>query len=917
MARARGKAKGGSASGKGGRAGRGAGRGPGGVGRDSLTFKRALPVLTATAAFLVAVAIFPFDVPGLPAGKNPLGDAGQVVEDGLLAALGAGSAAVPLCLLVLAATLGNWWSPEVRKRGWILSAGLVALLPVSAYLLGRPLAAETGCPPDAVTNWTGRLGVQAIGGPLCGVVGWLGTALLAGAGWIGVSVAVFGVNPLTLVGSGVARASRGAGRAARRAADAAGEATARLRERRRQLRERKQAEEAQREAEAQAAAARASAEQAQQAQQGGQAEQAHAAQQGRPGEQAHGVDWDAALPREEAPAEQAAPQEPRAAVPEGLPWDAEAPVEVPEGQYLPPTGELPPEGPPAEPPMEPPAEHPASAAGSAVGPASTAGAATGSASTAGPASGQASATTHQVEGDAAGPAEESPTAQPWPSLELLAEPEHRDRLGMERELDRLGEVLVTTLDTFNIRSEIGGRTTGPAVTQFEVVPAAGVKVNRIANLDADLALAMKARSVRIVAPIPGKGAVGVEIPNPEPEMVRLREILGDAAFARSGAALPLGLGKDLTGQPYVTDLTKMPHALIAGATGSGKSVCLNTIITSLVYKNGPDRLRLLLIDPKMVELSAYSDLPHLRHPVVTDPKDAAGVLKWAVLEMERRYALLSANGVRSLMEFNARVENEVPLRRPDPDGPEGDEDRWVYKDGPLPYVVVVVDELADLMMQVQADVEKPLAQLAQKARAIGIHLLVATQRPTVNVVTGLIKANFPCRIAFRVASKTDSRTILDQNGADSLLGHGDMLFLPPGQSGLVRMQGAFISTEETEALMGWYREQADTLEAIKARVTRREEDILETLRAVEGADDDDGGAIVGDWDDLFREAAEACIQQGGGSTSLLQRRLRIGYGRAARIVDQLHDAGVLGPPDGSKPREVLVGPEGLDEICPS
>ncbi len=896
MARARGKAKGGSASGKGG----GAGRRAGGPRRDTLTFKRALPVLTGTAAFLVAVAIFPFDVPGLPAGKNPLGDAGQVVEDGLLAALGAGSAAVPLCLLVLAATLGNWWSPEVRKRGWILSAGLVALLPVTAYLLGRPLAAETGCPPDAVTEWTGRLGVQAIGGPLCGGVGWLGTALLAGAGWIGVSVAVFGVNPLTLVGSGVVRASRGAGRAARRAADAAGEAAARHQERRNQLRERKEAEEAQRKAEAQAAEeARASAEQAERAQQGHQTEQAPLA---HPGGQAHGTAEAAALPREEALADQAAPQEPRAAVPEGLPWEAEAPLEVPKGQYLPPTGELPPEGPPAESPMEPPAERPAERP----------------ASTAGPAAGQASAPTHQVEGDAAGPADESPAAQPWPSLELLAEPEHRDRLGMERELDRLGEVLVKTLATFNIRSSIGGRTTGPAVTQFEVIPAAGVKVNRIANLDADLALAMKARSVRIVAPIPGKGAVGVEIPNPEPEMVRLREILGDAAFARSGAALPLGLGKDLTGQSYVTDLTKMPHALIAGATGSGKSVCLNTIITSLVYKNGPDRLRLLLIDPKMVELSAYSDLPHLRHPVVTDPKDAAGVLKWAVLEMERRYALLSANGVRSLMEFNARVENEVPLRRPDPDGPEGDEDRWVYKDGPLPYVVVVVDELADLMMQVQADVEKPLAQLAQKARAIGIHLLVATQRPTVNVVTGLIKANFPCRIAFRVASKTDSRTILDQNGADSLLGHGDMLFLPPGQSGLVRMQGAFISTEETEALMGWYREQADTLEAIKARVTKREDDILETLRAVEGADDDeDGGAIVGDWDDLFREAAEACIQQGGGSTSLLQRRLRIGYGRAARIVDQLHDAGVLGPPDGSKPREVLVGPEGLDEICPS
>ncbi len=361
----------------------------------------------------------------------------------------------------------------------------------------------------------------------------------------------------------------------------------------------------------------------------------------------------------------------------------------------------------------------------------------------------------------------------------------------------------------------------------------------------------------------------------------------------------------------------MPHALIAGATGSGKSVCLNTIITSLVYRHGPDRMRLLLIDPKMVELSAYADLPHLRHPVVTDPRDAAGVLKWAVLEMERRYTLLSANGVRSLTEFNARLDRGTEMKRAMPDGSEEDEDSWTYRDGPLPWVVVVVDELADLMMTAQAEVEKPLTQLAQKARAIGIHLLVATQRPSVNVITGLIKANFPCRIAFRVASKTDSRTILDQNGADSLLGSGDMLFLPPGKSEPVRMQGAFISTDETEALMRWYRERADTLEALKARVKSDEGDILELVKAIEGDGDPGGdGAIRGDWDPLFREAAEACVQQGSGSTSLLQRRLRIGYGRAARVVDQLCDAGVLGPPDGSKPRELLVSMASLDEICP-
>ena len=510
-----------------------------------------------------------------------------------------------------------------------------------------------------------------------------------------------------------------------------------------------------------------------------------------------------------------------------------------------------------------------------------------------------------------------PPDYPLPVLELLRAPERGNRLGMERELDRLGEVLVDTLETFGISGHISGRTTGPAVTRYEVVPAPGVKVNRIANLDADLALAMKARSIRIVAPIPGKGAVGVEIPNPRPEIVRLREILEAPLFARSRGLLPLALGKDLTGKPFVADLTKMPHALIAGATGSGKSVCLNTVITSLVYRHVPDRLRLLLIDPKMVELSAYADLPHLRHPVVTDPRDAAVVLKWAVMEMERRYGLLSANGVRSVQEFNERVEQGVEMKLATPDGPEEDEHRWRYKEGPLPWIVVVVDELADLMMTVQAEVEKPLTQLAQKARAIGIHLLVATQRPSVNVITGLIKANFPCRIAFRVASKTDSRTILDQNGADSLLGSGDMLFLPPGQSEPVRMQGAFISTDETEELMGWYREQADTLEALKARVRSDEGDILEVVKAMEGEDDPAGDAAIrGDWDPLFRQAAEACIQQKAGSTSLLQRRLRIGYGRAARIVDQLHDAGVLSPPDGSKPREVLVMMAELDEICP-
>lgn len=508
--------------------------------------------------------------------------------------------------------------------------------------------------------------------------------------------------------------------------------------------------------------------------------------------------------------------------------------------------------------------------------------------------------------------------QSLPDMDLLTVQDDEHRADMERELDRLGEVLVEKLGTFNVECTLGGRTTGPVVTQFEVIPASGVKVNRIANLDADLALAMKARSVRIVAPIPGKGAVGVEIPNPRPEIVQLRQILTDKAFQKSRAQLPLALGKDLNGRPFVSDLAKMPHVLIAGATGSGKSVCVNTLVTSLIYKHTPETLRFLMVDPKMVELSIYARLPHLRHPVVTDPRDAAGVLKWAVLEMDRRYELLNANHVRSIGEFNKKCEDGVTLRRAEPSGPEGDEDRWIYDDGVMPYIVIVVDELADLMMQVQSEVEKPLIRLAQKARAIGIHLVVATQRPTTNVITGLIKANFSSRIAFRVASKVDSRTIIDQNGADALLGNGDMLFLPPGQSEPARIQGAYLSTEDTERLMQWYIERRERLaggEVERGAISQEEPDILEEVRADELEDATSiQEEVMEDWDELFRAAAEVCIQNEGGSTSLLQRRLSIGYGRAARIVDQLEHAGILGPSEGAKGREILVTLDELDEI---
>jgi len=399
--------------------------------------------------------------------------------------------------------------------------------------------------------------------------------------------------------------------------------------------------------------------------------------------------------------------------------------------------------------------------------------------------------------------------------------------------------------------------------------------------------------------------------------VNLREILEAREFRNAKGVLPLALGKDLNGRPYVSPLEKMPHVLIAGATGAGKSVCLNTIVTSLVYRHTPETLRLLMIDPKMVELSIYSRLPHLRHNVVTDPRDAAGVLKWAVIEMERRYALLKANYVRSIGEFNAKVREGQVLRRSEPKGPEGDEDRWIYAEGIMPYIVVVVDELADLMMTVQSEVEKPLTQLAQKARAIGIHLIVATQRPSVNVITGLIKANFPTRIAFRVASKTDSRTILDQNGADALLGNGDMLFLPPGGSVPVRIQGAFLPTQDTERLMGWYIDllERHAEESGTPIETADEPDILEEVRGAELEESGSGPEeIKGDWDDLFQKAAEVCIQNGTGSTSLLQRKLGIGYGRAARIVDQLHEAGVLGPSEGAKGREVLMMLDDLEQF---
>jgi S-DNA-T family DNA segregation ATPase FtsK/SpoIIIE len=405
-------------------------------------------------------------------------------------------------------------------------------------------------------------------------------------------------------------------------------------------------------------------------------------------------------------------------------------------------------------------------------------------------------------------------------------------------------------------------------------------------------------------------------------MVPFRELIESREFP-GARALPIALGKDLEGKPVIADLARMPHLLIAGATGSGKSVCVNTIISSLVFRHTPRTLRFLMVDPKMVELSVYNTLPHLRHKVITDNNDAASVLKWAVLEMQERYELLAANGCRNIQDFNKRVQDGVPLLLPKKKDVAFE--NATYEGNVLPYIVVVIDEMADLMMTVQSEVETPIAKLAQKARAIGIHLILATQRPSVNVITGLIKANFSSRIAFRVASQVDSRTIIDGAGAEALLGNGDMLFIPPGKSEAARLQGAFISSDDTERLMAYYQGRRDAKRAELAsqglifhEMLESEDDILETVRRreAEEAGAGDGEAVdVGDRDKLFREAAEVVVQHQQGSTSLLQRRLKVGYGRAARIIDQLHAAGVLGPPDGSKPRDVLVGLDELDRIC--
>ena len=450
-------------------------------------------------------------------------------------------------------------------------------------------------------------------------------------------------------------------------------------------------------------------------------------------------------------------------------------------------------------------------------------------------------------------------------------------------LQSKGNTLMTCLLDFGIQGELVGITPGPVVTMFEVRPAPGVRVARIANLNDDLALALKAVAVRIQAPVPGTDTVGIEIPNETREMVCLRELLASQAFSNSQSLLTLALGKDIAGNPAVANLASMPHLLVAGATGAGKSVGINSIILSLLYKAKPDEVRLLLIDPKRVEMAIYHDLPHLVHPVVTDMAMAKNALDWAVKEMEQRYSDIARAGVRNIADYNAK------LKTFGDDRPEG-MDGLAF----MPYLIIIIDELADLMMVASKEVESSIVRLAQLARAAGIHLILATQRPSVDVVTGIIKANFPCRISFQVTSKHDSRTILDTVGAENLLGKGDMLF-KPGGGRFQRMHGAFVSDGTVKAVVDYWKRMVAPSYGV---------DFADWGSAGDGLDGDFGGDDISS-DPLYAEAVEFVRQSGKASISLLQRRFRIGYNKAARLVDQMEKDGIIGPSDGSKPRLIL------------
>jgi S-DNA-T family DNA segregation ATPase FtsK/SpoIIIE len=478
-----------------------------------------------------------------------------------------------------------------------------------------------------------------------------------------------------------------------------------------------------------------------------------------------------------------------------------------------------------------------------------------------------------------------------PPVELLT-PQSDQADVNDEELKENARILQEKLGTFNIQIENLTVTPGPVVTLYEFVPAAGIKIAQIESLADDIALALKARGIRIIAPIPGKGTVGVEIPNHKPAMVRIRAVLNTAKFREADFRLPLALGKTTVGEVFCDDLAKMPHLLIAGATGSGKSVGINAILASLLYKMHPADLKFAIIDPKKIELTQYRALkdhflatsPDIDEDIVTNPQNAVILLKALEMEMDRRYDILAKGRQRNILDYNRKVD-------------EGHySSDTSFNHAKLPYIVVIVDELADLMITAAGEVEEPIARLAQLARAIGIHMIVATQRPSVNVITGTIKANFPARIAYQVATKIDSRTILDMNGAEQLLGNGDMLYLPGGMPKPVRLQNAFISTEEVEALCDHIGNQKGYSKPF-------------LLPSVVEKKSKSGGSSDAEQDELFEEAARLIVRHQQGSVSLIQRRLKVGYSRAARLVDELEMAGIVGPFDGSKARAVLVESE--------
>lgn len=476
----------------------------------------------------------------------------------------------------------------------------------------------------------------------------------------------------------------------------------------------------------------------------------------------------------------------------------------------------------------------------------------------------------------------------YPPIELLSKGDKKPLKNGAKTFTDTATRLQKTLYSFGVQAKVENVSVGPAITRYELKPAEGVRVSKIANLADDIALNLAAETIRIEAPIPGKQAVGIEVPNTEKEMVHFREVVESDAFQDSSSKLSVALGKDVAGNMAIADIAKMPHALIAGATGSGKSVCINTIITSIIYKAKPSEVKFVMVDPKVVELSVYNGIPHLLIPVVTDPKKAAGALAWAVQEMDNRYNVFAQKGVRDLKGYNALVEKEEGI-------------------GKLPQIVIIIDELADLMMVAAKEVEDSICRLAQKARAAGMHLIIATQRPSVDVITGIIKANIPSRIAFAVSSQVDSRTILDQVGAEKLLGKGDMLFYPSGSPKPTRVQGAFVSDDEVEKIVSFVKTNGEATYS---------EDILESIEKSNKTDKEiaEESEIDDDTDPFLMDAIDVVVETGQASTSFIQRRFKVGYARAGRIIDQMEERGVISGYQGSKPRQVLMTLEKLQEL---